>query len=59
MAIMIVNRQWIDEYDIESSHTEAEDCDEEILNDPNPPFFLEEVKFDWKDGMQQPVQEGQ
>ncbi len=51
MAIMIEDRQWID--------TEAEDWDQEIINDPSPPFFPEEVKFNWKDGMLQPVQEGQ
>ncbi len=56
MAIMIESRQWIDECD--SPHCETEDWDQEILDDPNPPFFFEEVKFDWKDGMIKPVQEG-
>ncbi len=59
MAIMIENRQWIDDYEIDSPHCESEDWDQEILDDPNPPFFLEEVKFDWKDGMIKPVLDGQ
>ncbi len=46
---MIENRDWIDEYEIKALHTEAHDWDADIVNDPNPPFFLEEVKFDWKE----------
>ncbi len=59
MAIMIENKDWIDEYEIETPHTEAEDWDADILNDPNHPFVLEEVKFDWKCGVLQPVQQRQ
>ncbi len=59
MAITIENRAWSDVYEIETPHTEAKDWDADILNDPNPPCFLEEVKVDWKNGVLQPVQEGQ
>ncbi len=59
MAIMIENGDWIDQYVIDTPQSDAEHWDAEIENDPNPPIFLQEVKFDWKDGMLQPVQEGQ
>ncbi|MCP3950832.1 MAG: hypothetical protein GY697_01220 [Desulfobacterales bacterium] len=56
---MIESRDWIDIYEIDSPLCESEDWDQDILDDPNPPFFLEEVKYDWKDGMIKPVLDGQ
>ncbi len=45
MAIMIENRQWIDDYEIDSPHCESEDWDQEILDDPNPPILPEGSKI--------------